>query len=195
MTGNFERDEHGKVMLVEPETVDQTCALCGKPMAVRFGRFGKFLGCTGYPECKGVAPLFKPQPTGIACPQCGGAGELLERRSRRGSAFWSCSRYPDCQYALWDQPVAEPCPRCGAPLVTEKATKRWGTVRRCVQEGCGWQAQVLEDGSLEELPAALAASSRRRGGRAAAAGETPAAAASRRAKTRKPRQASAEAKP
>jgi len=194
-TGNFERDEHGKVMLVEPETVDQTCALCGKPMAVRFGRFGKFLGCTGYPECKGVAPLFKPQPTGIACPQCGGAGELLERRSRRGSAFWSCSRYPDCQYALWDQPVAEPCPRCGAPLVTEKATKRWGTVRRCVQEGCGWQAQVLEDGSLEELPAALASSSRRRGGRAAAAGKAPAAAASRRAKTRKPQQASAEAKP
>jgi len=182
-TTNFTRDEHGTITPVEPETVDQACAQCGKPMAVKFGRFGKFLGCTGYPECKAVAPLFKPVPTGIACPQCG-QGELCERRSRRGSAFWSCNRYPECQFAVWDQPITEACPKCAAPFVTEKVTRRWGTTRRCVQEGCGWQAQVLEDGSLEELPERVAAPPRRpRGGKAAAAGEggtaVPARAAAR----------------
>ena len=80
-TTNFTRDEDGTIKPVEPEITDRTCDKCGRPMQVRFGRFGKFLGCSGYPECKSVQPLFKPVPTGIACLACG-QGELLERRSQ-----------------------------------------------------------------------------------------------------------------
>jgi DNA topoisomerase-1 len=150
-TTNFTRDEDGTIKPVEPEITDRMCELCGKPLQVRFGRFGKFLGCSGYPECKGIEPLFKPVPTGITCLQCG-QGELFERRSRRGNPFYSCNRYPDCRFVVFDPPVAQPCPRCNAPFTTEKATKRLGTVRRCVREGCNWQAQVEEDGTLTPLP-------------------------------------------
>jgi DNA topoisomerase I len=170
-TTNFTRDEDGTIKPVEPELTDRTCDECGRPMQVRFGRFGKFLGCSGYPECKAVQPLFKPIPTGITCLACG-VGELYERRSKRGNAFFSCNRYPECTFAAWDQPVMEPCPRCAAPFVTEKVTKRFGTVRRCAREGCGWQARLDEDAGWVEMapaPPRAAARIRRRGGGARAA--------------------------
>src|SRR5262245_7858907 len=162
-TTNFTRDENGKIKPAEPEMTDETCEKCGRPMQVRFGRFGKFLGCSGYPECKNVQPLFKPVPTGIKCFVCG-QGELHERRSRRGNTFYSCNRYPDCTFVAWDKPVAEPCPRCAAPFITEKVTKRYGTIRRCVREGCGWQVRMDEDeGSWVEMaPTARAAAQIRR---------------------------------
>jgi DNA topoisomerase-1 len=117
------------------------CEKCGKPMALRRSRFGTFLGCTGYPECKnirktGPAPA-PPKPTGVGCPKCG-EGALEEKQSRRGKTFFSCSRYPKCDYALWNRPVLEPCPQCGAVFLTEKTTKRKGTERVCVTEGCGY---------------------------------------------------------
>jgi DNA topoisomerase-1 len=150
-TTNFTRDEDGTIKPAEPEITDRTCDECGRPMQVRFGRFGKFLGCSGYPECKSVQPLFKPVATGITCLACG-QGELFERRSKRGNAFFSCNRYPECKFAAWDPPVMDPCPRCGAPFVTEKVTKRSGTVRRCAREGCGWQARLDdEDGRWVEM--------------------------------------------
>jgi DNA topoisomerase I len=164
-TTNFTRDEDGTIRPVEPELTDRTCEVCGKPMQVRFGRFGKFLGCSGYPECKSVQPLFKPVPTGIKCLVCG-EGELFERRSRRGNAFYSCNRYPECTFVVWDKPVLEPCPRCGAPFVTEKVTKRSGTVRRCAREGCGWQARLDEEERWVEMAAPRAAARVRRGGAA-----------------------------
>jgi len=156
-TTNFTRDEHGVIRPVEAETTDEVCEKCGKPMQVRFGRFGKFLGCSGYPECKSVAPLHKPVPTGVKCGQCG-QGELFERRSRRGKLFYSCNRYPDCTFAVWDKPIPEPCPVCGALFVTEKVMKRYGTVRRCVKEECGWQAQMdFGEGDFLPLPERRAA--------------------------------------
>jgi DNA topoisomerase-1 len=180
-TTNFTRDEDGTIRPVEPELTDRTCELCGKPMQVRFGRFGKFLGCSGYPECKSVQPLFKPVPTGIKCLVCG-EGELYERRSRRGNAFYSCNRYPDCTFVVWDKPVLEPCPRCNAPFVTEKVTKRSGTVRRCAREGCDWMVRFDEDTNRwveMAVPRAAAAARVRRGGagRTAARGQQAPAAA------------------
>jgi len=161
-TTNFTRDENGKIRPAEPEVTDEMCEKCGRPMQVRFGRFGKFLGCSGYPECKNVQPLFKPIPTGIKCFVCG-QGELHERRSRRGNTFYSCNRYPDCTFVAWDKPVAEPCPRCAAPFITEKVTKRYGTIRRCVREGCGWQVRMDEDeGTWVEMEAPRAAAQIRR---------------------------------
>src|SRR5437667_247583 len=126
-TKNFRRADDGSIRPVEPETTGELCEQCGRPMQVRFGRYGKFLGCSGYPECRNMQPLHKPVPTGVRCLLGCGEGELMERRSRRGKLFYSCSRYPACQFVAWDRPVPEPCPRCGTGFVTEKLTKRYGT--------------------------------------------------------------------
>ena len=145
-TKNFVRTESGEIEIAKEETTDETCEKCGKPMVVRFGRYGKFLGCSGYPECRTISPLVKPNRLGIACPDCG-EGELLEKRSRRGKIFYSCSRYPACKFASWDRPIPEPCPLCQAPFVVEKTTKRAGTVRRCLKEGCAFQETVGDVGT------------------------------------------------
>ena len=92
-------------------------------------------------------------PLGITCPKelggCG-EGELVQKVSRRGKIFYSCNRYPSCKYALWDKPVETPCPECEAPFVVEKTTKRAGTVRRCVREGCTYSESVDEGPLLQE---------------------------------------------
>ena len=170
-TKNFRRTDDGTILPVEPETTDERCEQCGRPMQVRFGRYGKFLGCSGYPECRNMQPLHKPVPTGVRCLLGCGEGELMERRSRRGKIFYSCSRYPACQFVAWDRPVPEACPRCGAGFVTEKVTKRYGTVRRCVKEGCGWQEQIDtgDGGDYAPLPEGRAAARVRGRGRGAAA--------------------------
>ena len=123
------------------------CEKCGKPMALRRSRFGVFLGCTGYPECKNIRKLGPkaepPKETGVACPECG-EGTILEKKSRRGKVFYSCSRYPACKFALWDRPVPQPCPRCDAPFLVEKVSKKKGTRLLCRREGCGFEETLAE---------------------------------------------------
>ncbi len=115
------------------------CEECGKPMALKRSRFGTFLGCTGYPECKNIRKTGPkpepPKPTGVTCFECG-KGEMMEKRSRRGKTFWSCSRYPDCKGSLWKKPVNKDCPECGAKFLLEKVTKKAGTQYVCNTEGC-----------------------------------------------------------
>ncbi|GBD24853.1 DNA topoisomerase 1 [bacterium HR30] len=147
-TRNFVREEDGSIRIVERETTEEICPQCGKPMEVRYGRFGKFLGCSGYPECKTVLPYERPRETGVHCPDCK-EGQILEKRSRAGKTFFSCSRYPQCRFATWDRPIPEPCPECGAPFVVEKTTKRQGTVRRCLAEGCSYRETVAD--ALQEV--------------------------------------------
>jgi len=102
-----------KVSLDEP--TDETCPECGKPLVIRRGRFGSFIACSGFPECRYTRPLVKE--TGVKCPQCG-EGVLVERRGRkRGRVFYGCSRYPDCDFTVSQKPLAEPCPECGGLLV------------------------------------------------------------------------------
>jgi len=139
-TKNFRR-EGDQVIVVEAEETDETCEKCGKPMRVRVGRYGKFLGCSGYPECSNIRPLVRPTSIGLTCPDCR-EGEVLERRSRRGKVFYGCGRYPKCRFAAWDRPVNAACPRCNATYLLEKVTKRYGTVRRCAREGCDFQEQM-----------------------------------------------------
>jgi len=151
-TCNFTRDDEGKIQIEEPEDPGEECEKCGSPMAYKHGRFGKFLGCSNYPECKNVKSLNKPIPLGIACapaPIGCGQGELVQKVSRRGKIFFSCDRYPECTFASWDRPVNFPCPQCEAPFVVEKTTKRAGTVRRCLKEGCDYNEQVGEGFSAE----------------------------------------------
>jgi DNA topoisomerase-1 len=126
----------------EPVMSEEKCEKCGAPMLIKQGRYGKFLACSAYPKCKNIQPLVKPKALGIACPQCK-EGELMEKKSRYGKVFYSCNRYPKCKYALWDLPIAEPCPKCGFPLVVEKTTKRQGTFRKCPQEDCDWTVVLI----------------------------------------------------
>jgi len=142
-TANFVRDDEGRIEIAKEETTDEVCEQCGRLMKTRFGRYGKFLGCSGYPECKTVRSLQRPVPTGIQCPDCH-EGEIMEKRSRRGKIFYSCGRYPQCRFATWHRPIAEACPQCGAPFVVEQTTKKAGTVRRCLSEGCQYREQIAE---------------------------------------------------
>jgi len=126
----------------EPTVVEgRECPKCGGQLVYKKGRFGKFIGCANYPKCKHIEPLEKPKDTGVACPKCG-KGSLIERKSRYGKLFYSCNTYPDCDYATWNPPVAEECPKCHWPVLTIKTTKRWGVEKVCPQKECGWKEQI-----------------------------------------------------
>jgi DNA topoisomerase-1 len=142
-TKNFIRDETGKIKVAEEVQVDEVCEQCGKPMLLRWGKYGKFLGCSGYPECKTIRPLEKPVDLGIKCPDCG-EGNVKERKSRWGKMFYGCDRYPECKFASWDKPVVGPCPECNDPILVEKVTKRAGRTRRCRKKECGYSIQVAD---------------------------------------------------
>jgi len=163
------------------------CELCGKEMALKKGRFGSFYGCTGYPECKNIRKIAKgdqkpqapPVPLdelcpkdganlvrrhgrfgefvscsnypkcdfvkretlGVACEKCG--GEIAVKKSRRGKVFYGCVNYPKCDVVFWDKPVEKACPKCSAPRLFEKTTKRDGTVHLCKNEDCDYKIAVV----------------------------------------------------
>jgi DNA topoisomerase-1 len=98
----------------EPETTDEVCEKCGAPMQVKHGRFGKFLGCSKYPECKTIKSI--SQKTGVQCPLCE-KGEIVGRRGKSGKTFYGCNAYPDCKFILWDKPTGEKCVKCGSLMV------------------------------------------------------------------------------
>ena len=122
---------------------DRVCPLCASPLVIKRGRYGRFIGCSNYPSCRHMEPLEKPSDTGVTCPECR-QGTLLKRKSRYGKIFYSCSRYPDCKYAVWNPPLAEPCPQCGHPILTIKTTKRRGTEKVCPQKECGYSIPCPE---------------------------------------------------
>ncbi len=140
----YTRNVSGDAPVAEPEVVEgRDCPKCGKDLLIREGKYGKFIGCSGYPECRYLEPIDKPKNTGVECPQCS-KGEILERKSRRGKVFFSCSTYPDCDYAVWNRPVNEPCPECNFPITTIKTTKRAGTERVCPKKECNFSEPVEE---------------------------------------------------
>ena len=114
---------------------DRKCPDCQSDLIIRHGKFGKFIGCSNYPKCKFIEPFEKPKDTEVTCPKCK-EGHILERKSRRGKVFFSCERYPKCDYAIWNQPINEPCPECKWPILTVKTTKRNGTEKVCPQQSC-----------------------------------------------------------
>jgi DNA topoisomerase-1 len=140
-TRNLDEDKSEKE---EPQIVEgRSCPECGSELAVKRGRYGKFIGCTAYPKCKHIEPLEKPVDTGVKCPKCN-EGTLMKKKSRRGKVFFSCSTYPKCDYAVWNQPLAEPCPQCGWPVLTLKVTKTKGAQKVCPQKECGYAAPAEE---------------------------------------------------
>ena len=123
-------DAIGTVELPE-EVTDIPCDKCGRMMVVKQGRFGKFLACPGFPECRNAKPLLRD--TGVLCPKCG--GRIVERKSRRGRAFFGCDRYPECDYTTWDEPQKETCKTCGAFM--QKHRYRTGrAILYCSNEAC-----------------------------------------------------------
>lgn len=122
-----------KIHLKEDET-DEICDKCGRPMVVKHGRFGKFIACSGYPECQNIKKIVKP--TGAECPKCG--GNIIERKSKKGRVFYGCDRYPECDFVSWDPPSREKCPVCGKVLLQKKTKDKR---LYCVTEGCTFQGK------------------------------------------------------
>lgn len=130
-----------KIKLKEEET-DEVCEKCGRNMVVKVGRFGKFLACPGYPECKNTKPLILR--TKAKCPEC--SGDVIEKKTRKGAAFYGCSNYPNCNFMTWDVPSDEVCPRCGKSLFRRK-----GNVLYCPDtEGCGFTKPATRKKKSEE---------------------------------------------
>lgn len=136
--------DEDKDSAVGPEVVEgRTCPQCGGSLHLKVGRYGKFIGCGNYPNCKFIESLNKPQDTGVDCPECN-KGHIVKRKSRMGKIFFSCERYPDCKYAIWNEPVAQSCPTCSWPILTIKTTKRRGTELVCPKQGCGFAKPMIE---------------------------------------------------
>lgn len=128
----------------QPEIVEgRQCPKCDSDLLTRVGRYGKFIGCSNYPKCKFIESLEKPEDTGITCPTCN-EGTFVKRRSRRGSFFYACNKFPDCKYAVWNEPKAKKCPSCKWPILVEKVTKRRGTELLCPQESCDYAKTIKE---------------------------------------------------
>jgi len=123
----------GEVTSKKDELLEEKCAKCGKPMAVKHGRFGEFTACSNYPECRYI----KLKEVGVACPKDGGA--IVERRSRRGRTFYGCDNYPKCDFVVWNRPVPQPCPACGAAFLLEKKTKKEGEMLVCHNDDCDYK--------------------------------------------------------
>ena len=119
---------------------DEICELCGSNMVIKYGRFGKFMACKNYPECKNTKPIVNK--IGVKCPKCG-EGEIIVRKTKKGRAFYGCSKYPDCDFIEWNKPVEEVCPECGS-YMTEKVSKK-GKKHLCSNKECGFEKTLEED--------------------------------------------------
>ena len=104
---------------LKEEPMDENCPQCGKQLMIKAGPYGRYIGCSGHPECKYTRKILKK--TGVACPECG--GDIIERTYKKVKKFYGCSNYPKCNYMIWDRPLPEPCPKCGAPFIVEKRKK------------------------------------------------------------------------
>jgi DNA topoisomerase-1 len=131
-----EIDLDKKRIKVPDEESDEVCDLCGRKMVIKNGRFGKFLACPGYPECKNTKPI--TQDTGVTCPKCG--SRLLKKKSKSGYYYYGCERNPECDFMTWDSPTKKVCPQCGGVVYRHytKEDKRYV----CHKPDCGWSEAI-----------------------------------------------------
>lgn len=130
-------EEEMKEIEIQDEVSDEICEKCGKHLVYKMGRFGKFLACSGFPDCRNTKPIIKD--TGVECPTCK-EGKIVERRSKKGRIFYGCDRYPECEFVSWDKPVDKPCPKCESMLIEKKS--RSGGHIQCTQ--CDHREEIPE---------------------------------------------------
>lgn len=128
-------EEEMKEIEIKDEVSDEICEKCGSHFVYKMGRFGKFLACSGFPDCRNTKPIVKD--IGVTCPKCK-EGQIIERRSKKGRIFYGCNTYPQCDFVSWDKPVAKPCPNCAGMLIEKNS--RAGKEIRCVQ--CDYKEEV-----------------------------------------------------
>ena len=133
-----EKNMEGTRVKIPDEETDIICEKCGRPMVIRLGRYGKFLACSGFPECTNTRRLV--EDTGGICPKCG--GRIVVKKSKSGRSFYGCENYPTCDFMTWDKPIEEKCPRCGSTLF--KKTGRFAKIH-CLNEGCGYEKGVSKE--------------------------------------------------
>ncbi|MBR0026196.1 MAG: topoisomerase DNA-binding C4 zinc finger domain-containing protein, partial [Clostridia bacterium] len=119
-------------VVIPDEVSDVQCEKCGAMMVYKFGRFGKFLACPNFPECRNTKAIV--EKVDVPCPKCGAA--LIKRKSKRGKAFYGCEKYPDCDFVSWDKPAKDPCPKCGQ-LMVQKIGQN-GSYVTCTNKECGY---------------------------------------------------------
>ena len=122
-----------KEMKIEDEVTDEICEKCGKNMVIKHGRYGKFLACPGYPDCKNTKAIV--EEIGVDCPDCG--GNIIKRKSKRGRLFYGCSNFPDCNFMTWEEPIKDKCPECEGLMVKKQTRKE--TTKRCLDKECGYK--------------------------------------------------------
>lgn len=118
---------------IQDEVTDEICEKCGRNMVIKYGRYGKFLACPGYPECKNTKAIV--DELDIPCPLCG--GNIIRRRSKKGRVFYGCSNFPNCNFSSWDEPIKEKCPQCNGIMVKKKTKK--GIRIQCMDKECGYK--------------------------------------------------------
>jgi DNA topoisomerase I len=134
-------DEKIEKVEMVPEISDETCPICGEHLVYKHGRFGRFLACPSYPDCKYTKKVNKE--TGVSCPIEGCEGTVVERRSKKGRVFYGCSNYPECNFSMWNKPLREPCPKCGSMMAEHwKGRNKYG---RCTSKGCDYEKQFSEN--------------------------------------------------
>jgi DNA topoisomerase-1 len=139
-TRRLVRGEAGKLQVEVLAPIDEKCPECGNDLMWRRGRFGPFIACSNYPECKYIKKK-EAKEIGLLCPECG-QGQVVERKGRWGRAFYGCRRYPECKFTAYHRPIAEPCPDCGRSYLLEKETKKEGKVVYCGNEACHFKRQA-----------------------------------------------------
>lgn len=143
-TQDFTRGADGIIKPVERDQAQESgevCEKCGKPMVYKQGKFGRFLACSGYPDCHHI----KAENTGVSCPEEGCKGSLVKKVSKRGKVFYACDQYPKCNLAMWDKPVSIPCPQCEAKFLVEKSSKKSGARLQCLNKECGYTKNLDEE--------------------------------------------------
>jgi len=140
VTKRLVRGAEGKLQVEQLQPIDEACPECTKPLMWRRGRFGPFIACSDYPNCKYIKKK-EAKEIGLGCPECG-QGQVVERKGRWGRSFYGCKRYPECKFTAYHRPIGEPCPDCGRAYLLEKETKKEGKVIFCGNEACHYKREA-----------------------------------------------------
>jgi DNA topoisomerase I len=150
-TSNFKRAEDGTIELIkheEPQMLDIKCPLCGKPLRKLHGKYGEFIACSGYPECKYI----HQEKAWFKCPVDG--GEVVKRRWR-GGTFWGCNNYPKCKFAVFGEMIEQACPKCKSPYLIRKVDKEGNETLLCGNKECGWTSTGVTQTSAPKAKTAV----------------------------------------